>query len=137
MTYRKLQMADKGAPVEIFIPPTERERRRARGRKVFWLVIFCAIGGYLWGRFEWPALNQPAPAEATVQVEEKAQAPAVQTTALTPLRKLPSPASITLIYVPAKTAIEVLDVAPRGAWLKINYKDQTGWVAGAQTDYRK
>lgn len=134
MSYRRLQTADKGAPIEIRIPPTEAETQRARGRKLFWLVVWCAIGGFLWGYVDSTKTAVTLAADTAADVEKE---DAIYTTALTPLREKPSPASLTLVYVPKGTAIEVQEVATRAAWLKISYKGKTGWIAGAQTDYRK
>lgn len=134
MSYRRLQTADKGAPIEIRIPPTEAETKRARGRKLFWLVIWCAVGGFLWGYVDsQKALPTPA-ADAAASVDADT---AIYTTAMTPLREKPTPASVTLVYVPNGTAIDVQEAAPRGAWLKISYQNKTGWIAGAQTTYRR
>src|SRR5690606_26500550 len=110
------------------------EQKKARGRKLFWLVIFCAVAGDTWHKGYWqlPVAKQDTPATENIQAEA-----AVHTTALTPLRKLPSPAALTLVYVPAQRPIEVQEVAPRGAWLKITYQNHTGWIAGAQTTYNR
>lgn len=144
MTYRRLKTADDGPPIEIRIPQTEAEVKRERGRKVFWLVIVCAVGGFVWGQLSegGKGVTQRVPANEAVVIAAQKEAAkedpnAIYTTAMVALREKPSPASLTLLYVPAKTAVEPLEVAPRGTWLKITYNGKTGWIAGAQTTQQR